>query len=97
MSSFSDPIYEITTITNNLCSFEAIGLSEYDNRVNDSEYIYSGLTLILGYVDFESHFDTDEHMYSNVILSNDVYTYTGITGETHYFEIIDFYLGADHL
>lgn len=93
MSTFSDPIYELTGITNNFCFFDGIGLVEFDNIINDSGYTYSGLTLVVDFTGFTSHFDTTGHTYSNVILSNDVYTYTGFTNEIHYFEINDIYSG----
>lgn len=96
MLTFSTPIYELTGINTNICNFDTIGLTEYDNTVHDTGYTYSGLTLVLGYTDFTSHFDTTGHTYSNYILNNDVYEYTGITGELHYFEIYNFYLGAAH-
>lgn len=89
------PIYE-KNFDGHLCQFDGIGLAEYDNTINDSGYTYSGLTLVLNYNNFTSHFDTTGHTYSNVILNNDVYTYTGITGETHYFEIFDFYSGVTY-
>jgi hypothetical protein len=59
-------------------------LVEYDNSVNDSEYIYSGLTLTLNYNNFITRFGSS---YRYTILNNDIYTFTGITGETHYFRI----------
>jgi len=77
-----------------LCEFDMIGLVEYDNSVHDTGYTYSGLTLVLEYTGFTSHFDTTGHTYENFILNNDVYTYTGLTGETHFFYIYDFYTGA---
>ena len=49
---------------------------------------------MLNFNDFTSHFDTTGHTYSNIILNNDVYTYTGVTGETHYFCIYDYYSGG---
>ena len=90
MSTFPNLIYE-KDLSNGIWLYDTIRIDEFDNTVNDSSYIYSGLTLILNYTGFTGHFDTTGHTYSNVILNNDVYTYTGITGETHYFEIHDFY------
>jgi lysophospholipase L1-like esterase len=86
------PIYE-KDFENSFCEFHTIGLNEYNNIINDSGYIYSGITLVLDFTGFTAHFDTIEHEYHNIILNNDVYTYTGLTGETHYFEIDDFYSG----
>lgn len=87
------PIYN-KNLDSSLCYFDMIGLTEYDNTINDSGYTYSGLTLILNYTGFTPHFDITGHTYSDIILNNDVYLYTGITNEIHYFEILDFYSGA---
>ena len=87
------PIYEIN-LDNSLCHIDTIQLNEYDNSVNNTGYTYSGITLILDYTGFTSHFNTTGRTYSNVILNNDVYIYTGITNETHYFKIYDFYSGG---
>lgn len=54
MSTFSDPIYELTGITNNFCFFDGIGLVEFDNIINDSGYTYSGLTLVVDFTGFTS-------------------------------------------
>ena len=95
MSTFTtDPIYE-KDLSGKLCYFDVIGLTEYDNSVNDTGYTFSGLTLYLDYyIIFSPYFDTTGHIYSNVILNNDVYTYTGLTDEIHYFQITDFNLGG---
>ena len=66
------------------CSRNTIRLIEYDNSSNDSSYIYSGLSYTIDYDDFISNFD---YPYEYTILNNNIYTYTGITGETHYFRI----------
>ena len=85
----STPItYSALTINQTLldasCSRNTITLIEYDNSVNDSDYIYSGLTLTLNYNNFITRFGSP---YRYTILNNDIYTFTGITGETHYFRI----------
>jgi hypothetical protein len=85
----STPItYSALTINQTLldasCSRNTITLVEYNNFVNDSEYIYSGLTLTLNYDNFITHFGLP---YRYTILNNDIYTFTGITGEIHYFRI----------
>ena len=85
----STPItYSALTINQTLldasCSRNTITLVEYDNSVNDSEYIYSALTLTLNYDNFITRFGSS---YRYTILNNDIYTFTGITGETHYFRI----------
>ena len=69
---------------NSSCSRSTIKIIEYDNSINDDSYIYSGLTLTLDYDDFVTHFSD---VYIHTILNNDVYTYTGLTDETHYFRI----------
>jgi hypothetical protein len=85
----STPItYSALTIDQTLldasCSRNTITLIEYNNLVNDSDYVYSGLTLTLDYNNFITHFGSP---YRYTILNNDIYTFTGITGETHYFRI----------
>jgi hypothetical protein len=85
----STPItYSALTIDQTLidasCSRNTITLIEYNNLVNDSDYVYSGLTLTLDYDNFITHFGSP---YRYKILNNDIYTFTGITGETHYFRI----------
>lgn len=89
---FSAPIiYDSLKVDDSLENFSAftftIKLVEVDNRVNDPNYIYSGLTVIFDYNDFVSHFDTTGYTYSHIILNNNIYTYTGILGEVHYFRI----------
>jgi len=91
--TYKDFTYEIEPLTG-LTDFDTIQLNEFDNSVNDTGYTYSGLTLVYEFTGFTEHFDYSGHSYSNIYLNNDVYTYTGITGETHYFEIHDFYSGA---
>lgn len=66
------------------CSRSTIKIVEYNNTVNDDSYIYSAITFTLTYDDFVDRFGTG---YTYTILNNDIYTYTGITGETHYFKI----------
>ena len=81
---------------NNLSGFnyrrDTITLSEYDNSSYDINvgYLYSGLTFTLSYDNFTTYFNTTGFTYNNIILTNDVYTYTGITNEIHYFEIVGF-------
>lgn len=87
------PVYE-KDLTTSLCLVDSIQLNEYDNSINDINYIYSGLTLLFDLTGFTTHFDVSGHTYNNFILNNDVYTYTGLTGEIHYFRIFNFYSGA---
>jgi hypothetical protein len=69
------------------CSRITITLSEYNNTVNDPSYIYSGISFTLDYDNFVNHFGSP---YEHIILNNHIYTYTGITGEVHYFRITQF-------
>ncbi len=77
-------------------TIENIKLCEFDNTINDSNYIYSGLTVTFNYDDFTDHFNILDsegniiHDYENFILNNDLFTYTGITDETHYFFICEY-------
>ena len=77
-------------------TIENIKLCEFDNTVNDPNYIYSGLTVTFNYDDFTDHFNILDsegniiHDYENFILNNDLFTYTGITDETHYFFICEY-------
>lgn len=65
------------------CHKNTISLIEYDNRNNDSDYIYSGLTVTLPFNDFTSHFSED---YFYEILNNNVFLFE-INGEIHYMKI----------
>ena len=75
-----------------------IDLCEIDNRPNDPNYIYSGITQSISYSEFTQHFNILDsqgvvtHEYENFILNNDVYTYTGFTNEVHYFKICGYSL-----
>jgi hypothetical protein len=69
------------------CSRITITLSEYNNTVNDTNYIYSGISFTLDYDNFVNNFGSP---YEHIILNNHIYTYTGITGEVHYFRITQF-------
>lgn len=81
-------VYSALTIDQTLldasCSRNTITLVEYNNSVNNSGYTFSGLTLTLNYDNFITRFGSP---YRYTILNNDIYTFTGITGETHYFRI----------
>lgn len=76
-----------TNLTNFNCSRNTITLVEYDNRPNDSSYPYSGLSATLTYSSFVNRISPT---YQHVILNDDVYRYTGITGEVHFFIISNF-------
>ena len=83
MSTYPSLIYE-KNLDSSLCHVDVIQLNEYNNYGNDDSYIYSGITIALSFTGFTSHFNTTGHTYSNVILNNDVYTYTGPINEIHY-------------
>ena len=92
--TFDTPIKK--DLSNDDSTIENIKLCEFDNSINDSNYIYSGLTVTFNYDDFTNHFNILDsegniiHDYENFILNNDLFTYTGITDETHYFFICEY-------
>lgn len=73
-----------TNLTDFSCNRTTITLTEYDNRVNNSNYPYSALTTTISYTGF-TNFISSYH--KRVILNNDVYIFEGITGEVHYMTI----------
>jgi cell division septation protein DedD len=75
------------SLSNMDCGRNTITLQEFDNRVNDEEYIFSGLTFTLNYSVFVSYFGTT---YQHTILNNDVFVLTGLTNEIHYFTIYQY-------
>ena len=83
--------YNSVKINNSLsnmdCARNTITLQEFDNRVNDEEYIFSGLTFTLNYSVFVSYFGAT---YQHTILNNDVFVLTGLTNEIHYFTIYQY-------
>jgi len=88
------PVYEKTNLDDAFCHVDTIQLNEFNDTIYNTGYTYSGITLVFNLSNFTTHFNTTGHTYLNTILNNDVYTYTGLTGETHYFYIQDFYSGA---
>jgi hypothetical protein len=89
---FNNPIvYDTLKIDTTMSGFRfrtnTISLVEYDNTDNDGDYIYSALSFSLDYDLFTDYIDPN---YKNTILNNDVYVFTGITGETHFFKIIGY-------
>jgi hypothetical protein len=70
-----------TGLTNTDCFRNTITLNEYDNSINNPNYVYSGLTWTLTYSDFTNTLNN-----SDLILQNDVYEFTA-SGNTHYFII----------
>jgi hypothetical protein len=81
-------VYSTLVINTNLTDFDCdrttITLTEYDNRVNNSSYPYSGLTTTVSYSGFTNFISV---YHKKVILNNDVYIFEGITGEVHYMRI----------
>ena len=76
-----------TNLTGFECNRDTITLTEIDNTSNDSDYIYSGLTATVNYIDFVNHISTT---FINTILNDNVFSYTGITDEIHYFGIQEY-------
>lgn len=77
-------VINTTGLSNTDCLRETITLIEYNNSVNDPNYIYSALTWTLSYSEF-----TDTLKNSDLILQNDVYRFT-LNGNVHYFVINGF-------
>jgi hypothetical protein len=81
-------VYSTLVIDTNLTDFDCdrttITLTEYDNRVNDSNYPYSALTTTISYTGLTNFIS---HYYKKIILNNDVFIFEGITGEIHYMRI----------
>lgn len=69
------------------CTRNTIRLVEYNNTPNDSGYTYSGLSLCINYNNFVNHIGTN---FTHTILNNNVFKYTGFTGEYHLFTITQF-------
>lgn len=68
----------------------SIALSEIDYRTQDENYIYSGLTLTLNFNKLKTRLNTSTTFYEDVFLTSNIYVYTGLTNEVHYFQISDF-------
>ena len=86
---FSNPItYSSLKIDDSLQNFDCvrdtITLTEYDNRVNEPSYPYSGYSLTIDFEDFCNQLDIN-HKYR--ILNNDVYLYKDLNDKIHYMEI----------
>ena len=76
-------------------TIETITLNEIDNTSNDTNSTFSGLTYVVSYTQFVEFFSNEQYNYENIILNNDIFTYTGLTGsygegEIHYFGISNF-------
>src|SRR5574344_92635 len=77
-----------TNLTGHTCERNTISLSEYNTHTD--QYMYSGLTMTLTYDNFVQYFDSTEVVFNNIIINNNVFVYTGLTGEIHYFIITGF-------
>jgi hypothetical protein len=66
------------------CQRNTITLIEYDNRVNNSSYPYSGFTTTLTFETFVNHL---ESFHKYMILNNDVYLWIGENDEVHYMKV----------
>ena len=66
------------------CGRNTITLYEIDYSADDPDYIYSGLTATVNYTNFTNHIS---NTFVHKILNDNVFFYTGITDETHYFSI----------
>lgn len=92
--NYNTPIqYDSLVIDESLENFysnrNTITLVEVDNP-NITGYTYSGLSITVDYNLFLNNFNTSGYSYSNIILNNNIYTYTGFPGEVHYFKIDKF-------
>lgn len=76
-----------TTLADFSCVRDTITLTEYDNTANDSNYVYSGFTTTLPYLEFVNHIST---YHKHVILNNDVYFFNGENDNVHYMQITGF-------
>ena len=76
-----------TTLEDFSCGRSTITLIEFNNTVNDSNYIYSALTATIDYDDFVNTISTG---FTHIILNSNIFSYTGLTGETHYFSIVSY-------
>lgn len=83
--------YDTLKIDDSLLNFECvkntITLIEYDNRVNDSEYPYSGYTVTLTYDNFVDWISVT-HKYE--ILNNNTYVFVDDEGNDHYLKISNY-------
>ena len=84
-------IYETLKINDTLagfsCSRDTITLTEFNNTVNDVEYIYSGYTTTLSFNDFVEQIGVS---HKHFILNNDVYIFVDNDENEHYMRITDY-------
>lgn len=91
--NYSEPInYNLLKIEEFLndfsCERTTIKLDEYNYQ--STGYTYSGLTLTISYSGFTSYFSTSGISFNDIILNNNIFIYTGITNEIHYFKIVSY-------
>lgn len=73
-----------TSLEDFSCQRNTITLTEYDNRINDPAYPYSGFSTTLT---FETFVNQLESFHKYMILNNDVYLWKGANNEIHYMKI----------
>lgn len=88
----SRPItYETLKISDSLANFacqrNTITLTEYDNRVNDPNYEYSGFSTTVGFSNFVQSIELN-HEY--LLLNNNVYLFMDSNEVVHYMQITSF-------
>ena len=89
---FDTPInYSSLTINYNTTGYTnqktTISFCEFDNTINDPNYIYSGLTFTIDYQNFMNYMGVN---FEDTFLNNYVLEYSGFTNEIHYFEICNY-------
>lgn len=88
------------SLANFACNRTTITLTEFDNRVNNPSYVYSGFSTTIA---FEAFVNKIAHFHKYMILNNDVYLWKGEGDRIHYMKIsgynspiyIDTRMGAD--
>jgi hypothetical protein len=75
-------VISTTGLTNADCERDTISLIEYDNRINNSKYVYSGYTWTIPYSAFTLQLNN-----SDLILENDVYGFFDVNNNLHYLVI----------
>lgn len=90
---FTPITYTGLTINTNLTDFDCVKstISLNEDNLTDliSDYVYSGLSFTVDYLDFVNNFGEN---YKNTILDGNRYKFTLISGEEHYFKIVQYNL-----
>lgn len=73
------------------CEKNTIKLDEYNYQTTG--YTYSGLTLTLSYSGFTNYFTVSGISFNDIIINNNIFVYTGITNQIHYFKITSYNAG----